>query len=130
MENWVKVFEYSLKEKDTVEWLFKLLEEEKIPYKEELKEEWIGIGKYAKYNSCVLMHVPKDYKGKVDAYLKEYNNPSNIIYEDIEELKNTSNYDEEVEIERIKREKAKKILQWMPLWFVLIIIIICWITMR
>ena len=55
MENWTKVFEYSLKEKDTVEWLFKLLEEEKIPYKEELKEEWIGIGKYAKYNSYVLV---------------------------------------------------------------------------
>ena len=130
MENWTKVFEYSLKEKDTVEWLFKLLEEEKIPYEEELKEEWVKSGRYARYNSYVLVYVPKDYKGKVDAYLKEYNNPSNIIYEDIEELKNTSNYDEEAEIERIKREKAKKILQWMPLWFVLIIIIICWITMR
>ena len=125
MENWSNVFEYSLEGKDTAQWLFKLLEEEKIPYKEELKEEWIGIGKYAKYNSYVLVYVPKDYKGKVEGYLKEYNNPSNIIYEDVEELKNISSYDEELEIERIKREKAKKILQWLPLWFVLIIIICC-----
>ena len=49
MENLIKVFEYSLKEKDTVEWLFKLLEEEKIPYKEELKEK--RLKKY--YNGCL-----------------------------------------------------------------------------
>ena len=34
MENWSNVFEYSLEGKDTAQWLFKLLEEEKIPYKE------------------------------------------------------------------------------------------------
>lgn len=129
MENWIKVLEYPLKEKDTAEWLFKLLEEEKIPYKEELKEEWIGIGKYAKYNSYVLVYAPKDYKEKVESYLKEYSNSNNIVYEDIEELKNISNYDEEVEVEQIKRDNAKKMLEWIPLGFILIIII-CWIIMR
>lgn len=42
MENWISVCEYSRKEKDSIEWLFKLLEEEKIPYKEEFKENWFG----------------------------------------------------------------------------------------
>lgn len=41
-------------------------------------------------------------------YLNEYNNSDNIIYEDIDELKNTSNNDEEVKMEQIKREKLKK----------------------
>lgn len=51
MEDWIKVFEYSRKEKDTVKWLFNLLENERIPYKEELKnKEWIQ-GKFVRYSS-------------------------------------------------------------------------------
>ena len=34
MENWIEVLEYNQKEKERIEWLFELLEEEKIPYKE------------------------------------------------------------------------------------------------
>ena len=92
MQNWVNVFEYEKKkiDIDTKEWLFELLEEEKIPYKEELKEEWIGIGKYAKYKQSRIVYVPKEYKEKVELYIKEYYNPNNIVYEDIEEFKNVS----------------------------------------
>lgn len=130
MEDWIKVFEYSRKEKDTVKWLFDLLENERIPYKEELKnKEWIQ-GRFVRYSSQVFVYVPKDCKEKVEMYLNEYNNSDNIIYEDIDELKNASNNDEEVKMEQIKREKAKKILPWIPVWFVLLIIILCWLTMK
>lgn len=104
MQNWVNVFEYEKKAEYTIEWLFELLEEEKIPYKEELKEEWIGIGKYAQYKQNGLVYVPKEYKEKVELYLKEYNNANNIVYEDIEELKNvTIDENEEFKLSRISK---------------------------
>ena len=43
MENWIGVCEYDREEKDSIEWLIKLLEEEKIPYKEELKKIGLDI---------------------------------------------------------------------------------------
>ena len=39
MENWIEVLEYNQKEKERIEWLFELLEEEKIHYKEKRKKE-------------------------------------------------------------------------------------------
>lgn len=129
MENWIKVLEFNRKVENTMEWLFKLLEEEKIPYKEETKEEWVGIGKYARYNQNTVVYVPKEYKEKVESYLKEYKNPNNIVYEDAKELKNAVNDYHEEEKEYNKRKIAQKILTWIPIGFILIIII-CGMTIR
>ena len=105
MENWINVCEYDKKSKEMMEWLFKLLEEEQIPYKEELQEEWIGVGKYAKYKATIIVFVPKEYKEKVESYISEYNNPNNIVYEEAEELRNASiDEDEEYKLTRISNK--------------------------
>lgn len=129
MENWIKVLEFNKKIEDTMEWLFKLLKEEKIPYKEEIKEQWIGIGRNARYNQNIVVYVPKEYKEKVNSYLKEYKNPNNIVYEEAEELKNTVNDFDGEEREYNKRNIAQKILAWIPIGLILILII-CGMIMR
>ena len=60
---------------------------------------------------------------KVESYLKEYNNPNNIVYEDVEELENAFNDDEEEKREYKNRNIAKKILAIIPFAMTLIIII-------
>lgn len=123
MENWVGVCEYNREEKDSIEWLIKLLEEEKIPYKEEFKENWFGYRK-PMYQENIILYVPMEYKEKVESFLKEYNNPSNIVYEDAEELRNVSNDEEELLKERKKWNMIEKMFCWIPLWMVLIVIIL------
>ena len=122
MENWIGVCEYSRKEKDTIEWLIKLLEEEKIPYKEEFKENWFGYKK-PMYQENIILYVPMEYKEKVELFLKEYNNPSNIVYEDAEELRNVSNDEEELLKERKKWNMMVKTLTWIPIVLLFIAII-------
>lgn len=122
MENWVGIYEFNRKERESIEWLYKLLEEEKIPYKEELKENWFGYRK-PMYQQNLIVCVPKEYKEKVESYLKEYNNPNNIVYEDAEELKNVHN-DEDEQLNEIKKGKmAEKMLAWIPIGMLLIVII-------
>ena len=123
MENWVGVCEYNREEKDLIEWLVKLLEEEKIPYKEEFKENWFGYRK-PMYQDSIIIYVPNEYKEKVESFLKEYNNPSNIVYEDVEELRNVSNDEEELLKERKKWKMIEKMFCWIPLGMVLIAIIL------
>lgn len=122
MENWIIVYEFNKKIENTMEWLFELLDEEKIPYKKEIKEYWTGT-KYTKYEQNVIIFVPKEYKEKVESYLKEYNNSNNIVYEEAEELRNVSN-DEEEQLKELKKGKmAEKMLAWIPIGMILIVII-------
>ena len=95
MENWINICEFDKEAKGTMEWLFKLLEEEKIEYKIKLKDTWEGIGRNARRRTYVLVFVQKDYKEKVESYIKEYNNPRNIVYEEVEELRNAQIEEEE-----------------------------------
>jgi len=123
MENWINVCEYNRKEEESIEWLFKILDEEKIPYKQETKENWFGY-RMPTYQENIVVYVPTEYKEKVESYLKEYNNPNNIVYEDVEELRNVSNYEEDEQLKEIKRGQiAKKMLAWIPIGMVLIVII-------
>ena len=122
MENWIKVFEFNKEAEETMEWLFTSLDQEKIPYREETIEKWIG-HKIPKYEQYVVVYVPKEYKEKVESYLKEYNNPNNIVYEEAEELRNASN-DEDEQLKEIKKGRmAQKALAWIPIVMILIIII-------
>ena len=121
MENWVNICEFN--QKESVEWLLNLLDEEKIPYKEETKENWSG-HRIPKYHQNIMIYVPKEYKEKVESYLKEYNNPNNVVYEEVEELRNTSNDDDEQQDEIDKGNKAKKILAIIP-FAMLLVAIIC-----
>lgn len=105
-----------------MKWLFELLEEEKIPHKEELKEHWEGT-KYAKYEPKVNVYVPKECKEKVELYLKEYSNPDNISCENADELKNISNDEEEQKIQTKKRNNSKKILALIPIVMILVAIL-------
>lgn len=122
MENWIEVYRYDKEVEESVEWLFKILEEEKIPHKEKVVEKWIG-AKIPKYKQNIIMYVPKEYKEKVESYLKEYSNPDNIVYEDAEELRNVSNEEEEQAKEIKKGKMAQKMLAWIPIGMVLIVIL-------
>ena len=122
MENWIDVYEFNKEAEETMEWLFKLLDEEKIPHKEETKEKWIG-HRIPKYEQYIIVSVPKEYKEKVELYLKEYHNPNNIMYEDAEELGTVSNEEQE-QLKEIKKGKnAQKALAWIPIGMLLIVII-------
>lgn len=109
MENWINICEFDQKAKGTMEWLFKLLEEEKIEYKIKLKDTWEGIGKNARRRTYVLVFVQKDYKEKVESYIKEYNNPRNIVYEEAEELRN-AHIDEEEDGEYKLSSISRKVI--------------------
>lgn len=122
MENWINVYEYNKKAEESIEWLFKILDEEKIPHKEERKENWFG-HRMPTYQQNVVIYVPKEYKEKVETYLKEYDNPNNIVYEDAEELRNVSNDEEEQSKEIKKGKMAQKILAWIPIGMLLIVIV-------
>lgn len=122
MENWINVYEFNKESEETMEWLFTLLDQEKIPHKEETTEKWVG-HKIPKYEQDVIVYVPKEYKERVESYLKEYHNPNNIVYEEAEELRNASN-DEEEQLKEIKKGRmAQKALAWIPIGMILIIII-------
>ncbi len=124
MEEWSEVYKYNKKMDNTVEWLLNLLEEEKIPYRQKVEEVWIGHPtKYRKYEQNIILLVPKEYKVKVESYIRDYSNPNNIIYEDAQELQNAFDYDDEERIEKQKRNFIKKIIEWIPIILVLIIII-------
>lgn len=121
MENWIIVCEYDKQQKDSIEWLFKLLEKEKIPYKEELKENWTGY-RMPTYHHSIILYVPQEYKEKVESYLEEHDNSDNIVYEEAEELKNISNEEEE-QLKEIKKGRiAQKMLAWIPIGMVIIVI--------
>lgn len=123
MGNWIDVCEYDRQEKDSIEWLIKLLEEEKIPYREESKENWFGYRK-PMYQDSIIIYVPNEYKEKVESFLKEYNDPSNIVYEDVEELRNVSNEEDDEQLKEIKKERiAQKVLAWIPIVMIFIIIV-------
>ena len=126
MGNWIEVLEYNQKEKERIKWFLELLEEEKIPYKEEIQEKWQG-RRIPIYQQNVIIYIPIEYKEKVDGFLKQYDNPSNIVYEDVEELRNISSEEEE-QLKEIKKGRiAKKMLAWIPIGMV-IIVIICMIV--
>ena len=107
MENWINVYEFNKESEESMEWLFTLLDQEKIPHKEETTEKWIG-HKISKYEQDVIVYVPKEYKERVESYLKEYHNPNNIVYEEAEELRNASNDEDEEQREYNNRNIAKK----------------------
>ena len=126
MENWIIVCEYDKQQKDSIEWLFKLLKKEKIPYKKELKEKWTGY-RMPTYHHSIILYVPQEYKEKVESYLEEHDNSDNIVYEETEELRNISNEEEE-QLKEIKKGRiAQKMLAWIPIGMV-IIVIICMIV--
>ena len=126
MGNWIEVLEYNQKEKERIKWFLELLEEEKIPYKEEIQEKWQG-RRIPIYQQNVIIYIPIEYKEKVDGFLKQYDNPSNIVYEDVEELRNISSEEEEQLKEIKKGRMAQKMLAWIPIGMV-IIVIICMIV--
>lgn len=126
MENWIEIFEYNQKEKDKIKWFLELLEEEKIPYKEEIQEKWQG-RRIPIYQQNIIVYVPMEYKEKVEEFLKQYDNPNNIVYEDAEELRNISSEEEEQLKEIKKGRMARKMLAWIPIGMV-IIVIICMIV--
>lgn len=122
MENWIEVYEFNKEAEETMEWLFTLLDQEKIPHREQTIEKWIG-HKIPKYEQYVIVYVSKEYKEKVESYLKEYHNPNNIVYEEAEELRNASNDEDEEQREYNNINIAKKILAIIPFAMILIIII-------
>lgn len=122
MENWVNVLEFNKKTENMMQWFFKLLDEEKIPHNEEIKEYWIG-NKQTKYEQNVLVYVPKEYKEMVESYLKEYNNLHNIVYEEAEELRNIS-IDEDNESEEFQLTNiSQKVLKYIFVGMILIVTI-------
>ena len=121
MENWINIYEYNIKAKESNEEILKILDEEKIPHKEEIKEKWSG-HRVPTYHQNIVVYVPKEYKEKVEKILEEYNNPNNIVYEEAEELKNVFDEEEE-QLKEIKKGKiAQKMLAWIPFGMVIIVI--------
>ena len=124
MENWIEILKFTSNAESTYQVFLELLDKEKIPHKEELKESWKGSGKQPRYEQNIIVYVPKEYKEKVESYLNEYNDPNNIVYEEAEELKNITDDEEEQEREFKKRNIAQKILILIP--FVMVgIVILC-----
>lgn len=123
MENWIEVLKFTLNAENTCQGFLELLDKEKIPHKEDVKECWKGSAKHPIYEQNIIVYVPKQYKEKVESYLNEYTDPNNIVYEEAEELKNINDEDEEQEREFKKRNIAQKILILIPFIMVSIVIL-------
>lgn len=126
MENWIEILSFTKDSEDICKSFLKLLDDEKIPHKEDIKETWEGSHRVPKYNYNIIVYIPKEYKEKVQFYLNEYNNSNSSVHEDVEELKYVSNDDEQKEYK--KREIAKKILALIPFGMVGIVIIVAIIS--
>lgn len=124
MENWIEVLEFTQKTENIWQDFLKMLDDEKIPHKEELRESWEGSARQPRYRQNIIVYVQKENKEKVESYLKEYTNSNNIVSEDTDELKNIGNDEEEEKSEYKKRNIAQKILILTP--FIMVgIVIIC-----
>ena len=120
MDNWIEILEFNKNSEETWNDFLKLLDDEKIQHKEEIKERWEGSARIPRYEQYVIVYIPKEYKEKVEGYLKEYSNSDNIVDE---ELKNISSEEEEEKREYKKRNIAQKILILTPFVMVGIAII-------
>ena len=128
MENWIEILSFTKDTEDVCKSFLKLLDDEKIPHKEDIKEIWEGSHRLPKYNYNIIVYIPKEYKEKVQSYLNENNNSNSIVYEDVEELKYVSNDTEEEQKEYKKRECVKKVLALIPFGMVGIVIMVAIIS--
>ena len=128
MENWIEILSFTKDSEDICKSFLKLLDDEKIPHKEDIKETWEGSHRVPKYNYNIIVYIPKEYKEKVQFYLNEYNNSNSSVHEDVEESKYVSNDDDDEQKEYKKREIAKKILALIPFGMVGIVIIVAIIS--
>lgn len=83
-EKWVRIIETNSNNKT---WLHDILDDNKIPYKEDIESYWDGWIKAPKYKEKVFISVPIKYEKQVLEYIEEYNNLNNIVIDDLETRK-------------------------------------------
>ena len=108
MDNSIEILKFNKISKEKWNCFFKLLDDEKIQHKEEIKECWEGSARHPRYEQYVIVYIPKECKEKVEGYLKEYSNLDNIVDEEIEELKNVSSEEEEEKREYLNSSSTCK----------------------
>ena len=62
MENWIEILKFTSNAESTYQVFVELLNKEKIPHKEELKQSWKGSGKQPRHEQNIIVYVPKEYK--------------------------------------------------------------------
>lgn len=120
-ESWIKIYEIDdYKETNEPTWLEQLLIDNNILYNSEIDDYWIGI-RLPKYKKRLKVFVQKKYEKTVKKYIEDFQNPRSIKKEDIEELKDTSDDENDIEVERHSKIGKIGLILWMA--FLLIVCI-------
>ena len=120
-EKWIKIYEVDNYKINTSVWLEEILKKDNIPYKTEIEEYWEGI-RIPKYMQRLKLYIPEEYEETIKKYIEEYENPSSLDIQNIEELKNV-NYDEN-DKEIKKYNNIRKRFFRYSIYFIVIVIIL------
>ena len=126
-EKLIKIYEENVPEDNSKILLQKLLEENNIPYKGEIKEYWTGL-RIAKYNTKFVIYVEEKFKSQAQEYVKEIYNEDNILDDNIKEIKTDENTEDEEKIINKRQKIMQRTLVGIVGAMVLSIIIIAILT--
>lgn len=115
-EDWIRIYEFydcdSSKLGEKI-WLNDVLEDNNIPYSNEVVSYWTGI-KIPQYHEKLCVYIQEEYKKQVLEYINEYDDPDNIV-NDVSTNHETfaaKDFKERDEINE-SLEKRKKRLSWI-----------------
>ena len=125
-DKWIKIYEsyeYKDSELNTKVWLNNVLEDNKIPYKNEIEDYWAGTPKMPKYLEKLIFYVPLEFKEQVENYIREYTNSENTITDEPELINSEDATEQEIKITNKHQRTAKLILAIIPVVIMLSLII-------
>lgn len=120
-ENWIKIYEVDdYKKANEPTWLIQLLIDNHIAYHIEMEDDWVGI-KLPKYKKRLKVLVQKKYEKTAKKLIEEFQNPKSIKKEDVEELKDISDEENNIEVKRYHKITQ---IGWILYGIFLLIVII------
>ena len=111
-ENWIKIYEIeNYKETNEPTWLYQILLDDNIIYDSEIEGYWVGI-RLPKYKKRLKIYVQKKHEKKVKKYIEDFQNPKSIKRGDIEELKDISSDENDIEIKKYNKITKTIYILW------------------
>lgn len=127
MENFVLIAKINKKSKLALKQMYNFLKEEKIEYKEELEDKWIGI-RQPEYDASIAFYLKESDRAKVEKFIEELDSAT-IMSEENDELREYTQKEQDEDEKELKRyRKRQKLLQKIMIYGVFLIVIF-WIIL-
>ena len=126
-QKWIKIcesYEYLDSKLNLKIWLHDLLDENNIPYKNEVESYWEGSVRTPEYKEKLIIYIPSEYQKQVEEYISDYNSPDNILSEDIEEFECED--DSELDAQNIENRQRKMLkIMGLVIFGMILTVILC-----